>query len=150
MKKFHIMLIGLLSLMVSGTASAIDLSTGQTTDITVVQCTQLADDIKIVLSANVTGSVDCTSNGTWAAVSVCHTTGLQSNRSYNDTMTSTACSTAGGTYDASSGKCSGTTSGSKFPTATTANGTVSSLYPGANCSTSEAANQATTSVNAIP
>jgi preprotein translocase subunit YajC len=152
MKKIRIMLIGgLLGLISSGAANAVDLNTGGTTDITLLTCTQLANDIKVVLSSGVAGSVDCTTDANWMAVSVCHTAGLTSSRSYSTSITSAACTTQSGTWVASTSKCEGTTTGPAYPTATTAAGTVGSVYPGGTaCSTANAAAQATAAIQAIP
>lgn len=151
MKKIHVMLIALLGFMSSNTAMAIDLQNGPNA-ISFLTCTQLANDIDVILSNNVVGSLDCTTDTTIIGVSVCHTTGLTTERSFstaadydstNDTYSCTA-----GTLNSTTNKCEGTTSGSAFPTATTAAGTVASQYPATDCSAGNAATVATAAVTA--
>jgi hypothetical protein len=157
MKKIQKIFIGMLavvSLAAAGNASAIDLDTSSTT-ITKLDCTQLANDITIILTSGVVGSVDCTSNANdYIGMSVCHTSGLKTSRTeaestvpdVNDPSIPT-CPSFGSLTDVGGvQKCVGVVEGSAFPTATTAQGTVTSRYPGSDCSVGTAGTEATASV----
>lgn len=143
MKKIHTLLVGVLGLAASGAVSAapILLGAGGAT-LTILQCTQLSNDTRIVLSANVRGAADC-DDATIIGLSACHATGLSASRSADVAPTSTtnpdgssslSCTaplTLTGT--APNQRCTGAVTGSAFPSATTAQGTVISRFPGADC-----------------
>jgi hypothetical protein len=125
------LITGLLGLMSTGASAAFpDLGGGPNT-VTMLQCTQLANDIKIVLTGGVVGSIDCTTDQQIIGLSVCHTSGLTTQRSVAEApldATNQTCA-PGLTFNATTSKCEGTITGVKFPSATTAQGTVASRYP---------------------
>ena len=143
MKNLKMMFVGLVSMASAGVVSAapIVLGAGGGTA-TILQCTQLSNDTRIVLSANVRGAIDC-DDDTIIGVSACHATGLTANRSADvaptsttdaagvTTLSCTAPLTLTGT--APNQRCTGTVTGSAFPSATTAQGTVISRFPGQPC-----------------
>lgn len=158
MKKIQKILIGMLavvSLAAAGNASAIDLDQSANT-ITKLDCTQLANDVTIILTSGVVGSVDCTTNtDDFIGMSVCHTSGLKSSRTeaeptIPDTSTTPAtptCPSFGSlTQVGDTTQCVGVVEGSAFPTATTSQGTVTSRFPGADCGLGTVATEATASI----
>lgn len=108
---------------------------GGPNDVTMVNCGLLANDIQLVLSNNVVGGVACNAATAIVALSACHTTGQTASRSAvvttNDAGTVTCTVTA-------TENCVETVTGSSFPTASTAQGTVSNQFPGQACSAAQA------------
>lgn len=150
MKKIKLITIGLVGLMSAGVAGAADvaLTTGGNT-ITAIQCPQLANDISIILSANVVGGITCDTDATIVGLSICHQTGLTTERSVTaqpkvGAGTNAVCVT--GLTENQDGTCYGTVTGASVPTATTAQGTVTSRYPGQACT---GANALATAVLAV-
>lgn len=128
MKKIILLLAGLVA---SGAASAaIPLNAGNN-DVQMADCNLFASDIVVTLSQNVVGGMKCDEANNFVAVSVCHTRGLVSERSAVVTKNAEGdviCTVVAGTED-----CVETVTGSAFPTATTADGTVGSQFPGNTC-----------------
>lgn len=147
MKKIQVMLAALVALMSANAAMATDLGAGPNT-FTMLDCTQLANDINIVISKNVVGGLDCTTDTVIIGLSVCHLTGLTTERSFSVAPTDVAGTPTcpQGALNADQTACEGITTGSAYPTATTASGTVNSQYPGNNCSAANAGNIATAAV----
>ena len=145
MKMFKMTIIGLFGLMAAGMASAQapdydqDLNSGNN-NLIMGDCPRLANDIRIILTNGVNGALACRPGNTTIALSVCHGSGLTSNRSETVTREDGgACpegSTDGGDATA---PCIATVSGAKFPTASTQRGTVSSEFPNDVCNTENAA-----------
>lgn len=136
MKKIELFATGLCVFMMSGFASAAypELA-GGTNNINMVDCNLLANDVKIVLSNNVVGGVQCNTDDNFVALSVCHTAGLTASRSAvvtEDANGNTICTVG------PDEKCVETVTGASFPTATSARGTVSSQFPGQACTTANA------------
>jgi len=131
MKKIFLVLATLATLMVSNSALAAFTLNGGTNDYRLTDCSLLANDIDIVLTSNVIGGVQCDTANNFIALSVCHTSGLVTERS------AVVLDTNGdGTQDCTvteTEDCVQTVSGAQFPTATTANGTVTSQYPQQTC-----------------
>lgn len=158
MKKLQMMFVGVLGVAASGMAMAapIPVGAGGTTLNMTTQCTQLANNTRIVLSANVAGAVDC-DDATFIGLSACHASGLQVNRNVSvaptppvapaTVPTCTAPLTLTGT--APDQRCTGAVTGSSFPTATTGQGTVISRFPGADCSATAVAAEATAAVDEL-
>lgn len=157
MKKLQMMFVGVLGVAASGVAMAAPVAIGAGgTTLTILQCTQLANDTRIVLSANVAGAADC-DDATFIGLSACHSSGLSASRSASvaptppvapaTTPTCTAPLTLTGT--APDQRCTGTVTGSSFPTATTGQGTVISRFPGADCTASDVASEATAAVSEL-
>jgi hypothetical protein len=80
MKKFIMAAAGVCALMGSGVVSAIDLGSG-TNDVSMVDCSLLANDIEVTVSNNVVGSIICNAGTGFAAISLCHTSGQSNSRS---------------------------------------------------------------------
>lgn len=146
------LIAGMLGMMSTGSAFAAfpDLGGGSNT-VTMLECTQLANDIKIVLTGGVVGNIDCATDQQIVGLSVCHTSGLTTQRSVAEApldSTAQTCS-PGLTYNSTTAKCEAVITGVRFPTATTAQGTVSSSYPNqTTCDTSTAAAESTAAVTA--
>ncbi|TDY01173.1 hypothetical protein [Thiohalophilus thiocyanatoxydans] len=142
MNKIKLIAIGLACLMTAGVASAAQLS-GGSNDYTRVDCDLLANDIKIILTSGVAGGVTCDEANNLVGLSVCHTAGLTTERSatydHGDTMSDGTQCDDGGSGDG----CSETVTGSGFPSASTANGTVKTRYPGKSCDATNAEQEAT-------
>ena len=124
-------------MLVSGTAAAVtqdhNLDAGQN-PILMTDCTLLANDITVTLSANVTGGLSCDQDDSVVAVSVCHTKGLKSSRSSVVTQTNGVVTCTVTTAEA----CINTVSGSSYPTVSTVDGTVAQEYPESACSQANA------------
>lgn len=157
MKKLQMMFVGVLGVAASGMTMAAPIAIGAGgTTLTILQCTQLANDTNVVLSANVAGAADC-DDATFIGLSACHSSGLQASRSANVAPTApvapatvptcTAPLTLTGT--APNQRCTGTVTGASFPTATTGQGTVISAFPGAACTPAAVAGEATKAVAAL-
>lgn len=159
MKNFQMMFIGMLGLAASSVVSAapIVMGAGGTT-LTILQCAQFSNDTRIVLSANVRAAADC-DDTTIVGISACHATGLTASRSADVAPTSTTDPVSGNTTlsctapltltgTSPNQRCTGAVTGSAFPSATTAQGTVISRFPGADCDAAgaNAATQATAAV----
>jgi len=129
MKKIILLLACLVAS--SAASAAIPLTSGKNT-VKMTDCSLFANDVDVVLSANVVGGVQCDDVNNFIAVSVCHTSGLVAERSAVVTTDATGviCTVVAGTED-----CVQTVTGSTFPSATTTNGTVTSRFPGNTCST---------------
>lgn len=146
------LIAGMLGMMSTGSAVAAfpDLGGGPNT-VTMLECTQLANDIKIVLTGGVVGNIDCATDQQIVGLSVCHTSGLTTDRSVAEApldATNGTCS-PGLTFNATTSKCEGTITGVRFPTATTAQGTVASSYPNqTTCDATTAAAEASAAVTA--
>lgn len=154
MKKLQMMLVGVLGVAASGMAMATPIAVGAGgTTLNMTQCPQLANNTRIVLSANVAGAVDC-DDATFIGLSACHSSGLQVNRNVSVAPTPpvapaivptcTAPLTLTGT--APNQRCTGAVTGASFPTATTGQGTVISRFPGAACSAGTVATESTAAV----
>ena len=151
MKAFKMTVIGLFGLMASGMASAQvapdydQVLNSGSNNLIMGDCPLLANDIRIILTNGVVGAIACHPGNTTVALSVCHGSGLTSNRSETvardepgEGESVGACpagSTDGGVPTA---PCIATVSGAKFPSASTQRGTVSSLFPDAACDTADA------------
>lgn len=151
MKMIQKSLIGLVGLMSVGAASAADveLASGPN-QITMLQCTQLANDISLVLSGNVVGGITCDTDATIVGVSVCHLTGLTTERSVagaSKVGVGVDATCVPGLTENADGTCDGTVSGPAMPTATTAQGTVASRYPGTTCTAANALAEAGVAVS---
>lgn len=144
MKKLTLIVAGFCGFMAAGQAFAVypELAGGPN-DVTMVNCTLLANDIQLVLSNNVVGGVACNTATAVVALSACHTTGQTASRSAVVTTDDTGAvictvgTPAGNT-------CVQTVTGSSFPTASTAQGTVSNQFPGAACTAAQAVTTAGT------
>lgn len=104
-------------------------------DYRMTDCGLLANDVVLTLSANVTGAVNCNADEVFVAMSFCHTSGLVANRSAvvtTDASGTTTCTVADGE------DCVETVSGASYPSASTQDGTVKSVFPGQNCSQANA------------
>ncbi|WP_222909316.1 hypothetical protein [Pseudomonas sp. DNDY-54] len=136
MKKTQLLVTGLCAFMMSGLAhAAYPNLAGGTNNITMVDCELLANDIKVVLSNNVVGGVQCNTDDNFVALSVCHTSGLTASRSAvqtEDANGNTICTVG------PDETCVETVTGASFPTATSARGTVSSQFPGGACTAESA------------
>jgi len=145
MKTIQLMVAGLVGLMASATVSAEALNSGNN-DYLMSECTLLANDIKLILSGGVQGDIACDTDVNVVAVSVCHTAGLATSRSTafkkGDVISGTT------TCDVDEG-CVETVTGSAFPSASTANGTVASRYPGNDCTTDNAATETAAIISAL-
>jgi hypothetical protein len=95
-------------------------------------CDLLANDIDIILSANVIGGIQCDEANNFIAISVCHSSGLVAERSavVTEDDSGVICTVVQGGEN-----CVQTVTGASFPTATTNNGTVNSRFPGSTCTT---------------
>lgn len=136
MKKLTLIVAGFCGFMASGHALAVypELAGGPN-DVTMVNCTLLANDIQLVLSNNVVGGVACNTTTAVVALSACHTTGQTASRSAVVTTDETGAVTC--TVSATE-TCVETVTGSSFPTASTAQGTVSNQFPGQACTAGQA------------
>jgi hypothetical protein len=133
MKKTALFFAGLMGLIVSGTSAAQQLNPGNN-DVLMTDCSLLANDITLVMSANVVGGFSCNEAQNIAAVSTCHQNGQTNERSSVVTTTNgVATCTITSTED-----CVSTVSGASFPTASTTDGTVLSEFPGSTCSAANA------------
>lgn len=138
MKKLPLIVAGFCGFMASGMAFAVypELGGGPN-DVTMVDCSLLANDIELVLSNNVVGGVACNTTTNVVALSLCHTSGQTASRSAVVTtddaglVTCIVGTPAGET-------CVETVEGSSFPTASTAQGTVSNQFPGQDCTATNA------------
>lgn len=135
MKKVILAAVGVWAVMGSGLASAIDL-TGGTNAVPITDCALLANDINLILSNNVVGSLICDDASNFAALSLCHSNGQTNSRS--------AVVTSGGCVVSSTEDCVEPVTGSSFPSASTEFGTVSPQFPGQACDATNAASIATT------
>lgn len=156
MKKIQLLLIGLVSLMAAGTSSAAPVALGSGSNpVTMLQCTQLANDISLVLTRSVLGAIDC-DDATIIGLSLCHETGLTISRTASEAPTAganpgdPATCPAGMQMNDAETLCIGTVTGAAFPSATTAQGTVSSRYPGGDCDAANAATESTAAVADAP
>lgn len=157
MKKLQMMFVGVLGVAASGLAMAAPIPIGAGGDtLNILQCTQLANDTRLTLSANVVGAADC-DDATFIGFSACHSSGLSADRSAS--VAPTAPVIAGGTPTCTAPltltgtgvdqRCTGAVSGSSFPTATTGQGTVISRFPGADCTATAVATEATAAVDEL-
>lgn len=149
MKKLTLIAASFCGFMASGHALAVypELAGGPN-DVTMVNCSLLANDIELVLSNNVVGGVACNTGTAVVALSACHTTGQTASRSAVVTLNpdgSVKCTvdTAAGTT------CVETVTGSSFPTASTSQGTVSNQF-GGTCVDTAATAKATTAASTAP
>lgn len=139
MKKITLLLAGL---MASGMASAVQLTASD--DVTQVDCPLLNEDVQVNLTTNVQAGVSC--DTATIAMSACHLSGRQTQRSVQQDSAGPACGPAPAT------PCTGTmvtvsVTGAAMPTATTAAGTVITQYPGTGtCTAAKAETQATAAV----
>lgn len=128
MKKLTLIAAGFCGFMASGLAmAAYPELAGGSNDVTMVNCSLLANDIELVLSNNVVGGMACNTVTAVVALSACHTSGQTASRSAVVTKNpdgTTKC-TVSATED-----CVETVTGSSFPTASTAQGTVSNQFGG--------------------
>lgn len=147
MKKLPLMVAGFCGFMASGLAmAAYPQLAGGPNDVTMVNCSLLANDIELVLSNNVVGGMACNTTTAVVALSACHTSGQTASRSAVVTTNpdgTVKCTVAEGTT------CVETVTGSSFPTASTAQGTVSNQFGGA-CSDTAATAKATTAASTAP
>jgi hypothetical protein len=135
MKKFPLAVAGFCALMTASYASAVTTALVEgNNDIILTDCPLLANDITLVLSSNVVGSLACETTTGVAAVSVCHTKGQKSSRSA--VVTKNADGTTKCTVTATE-TCIESVGGSTFPTASTGSGQVTQQYPDAECSAGE-------------
>lgn len=157
MKKLQMMFVGVLGVAASGLAMAAPIAIGAGGGtLTILQCTQLANDTALTLSANVIGAADC-DDATFIGISACHSSGLSANRSASVAPTAPVAPATTPTCTAplvltgagAAQRCTGTVSGSSFPTATTGQGTVISRFPGADCSAAAVAAEATAAVGEL-
>lgn len=136
MRKLPLMVAGICGFMASGLVMAdYPELTGGRNAVTMVDCSLLANDIELVLSNNVVGGVACNTATAVVALSACHTTGQTASRSAVVTLNddgSVKCTVAGDET------CVETVTGSSFPTASTAQGTVSNQFPGQACTAAQA------------
>ena len=139
MKKTAIILAAMMAS--SGAMAATPLAEGKNV-YTMQQCSLLANDITVVTSKGVVASIGCDTTTQYMAVSVCHSKGLTTDRTavvtHNPAGTQTCTVEVGGET------CIQTVTGSLFPSASTKNGTVTQIFPGATCisdSTSTVADQ---------
>lgn len=140
MKKIMLAAAGVCALMGSGVASAIDLG-GGTNQVLMTDCSLLANDINLIVSNNVVGSLICDTGTNFAAISLCHTAGQTNSRSAVVTTDADGNTTCTITADED---CVETVEGSSFPSASTRFGTVSAQFPGQECSVANAQTIATT------
>lgn len=139
--------LALAALTFSGLASAVPLSSSGT--VTVLQCTNLNEDVKINLTAGVVAGVDCTA--TRVALAACHTAGMLKSRSVGqktiteqdadgkDVEKTISCTVGEADKDCKSVPVQG----AAVPSSTTNYGTVNTQYPGTGaCSTTVAENVA--------
>jgi hypothetical protein len=144
MKKIQLMLVGVLGLTASGLSSAVEVMGAGGATLTILACPQLANDTRVVLSANVRGAYDCDTDAVIVGISACHATGLTAGRSADVAPTAPPAGSPVGTPptctapltltgQAPNERCTGTVEGATFPTATTGQGTVISAFPGQDC-----------------
>lgn len=128
MKKITLLLAGL---MVSGAASAVQLTAPSGLVTTTGACaTLLNEDVAINLTSNVVAGVAC--SATRIAISTCHTAGRTASRTApvttcTDPLDNTTCTTANVTV-----------TGPAMAGASTARGTVTSAYPAGLCTATTA------------
>lgn len=131
MKKFSLFAVAAFSVAASGAAvAAYPQLTGGPNDVTMVDCSLLANDIQLVLSNNVVGGVQCNTTDNFVAISLCHTSGQSASRSAvvtTDDQGNITCTIS------PTENCVETVSGSSFPTASTLQGTVAVQFPGQAC-----------------
>lgn len=133
MKKLPLAVAGFCVFMAAGYASAETTAlTGGNNNIILTDCPLLANDITLVLSNNVIGSLKCEDTEDIAAISVCHTKGQQSSRSAVVTLAADGVTVVCTVDDDED--CIESVAGSTFPTASTGSGTVTQQYPDAECS----------------
>lgn len=140
MKKVILAAVGVCALMGSGLASAIDLG-GGTNAVPITDCSLLANDVNLIVSNNVVGSLVCDTGTNFAAISLCHTSGQTTSRSAvvtTDADGNTTCTIT------DTEKCVEAVTGSSFPSASTRLGTVSQQFPGQDCTVANAQTIATT------
>lgn len=147
MKKLPLIVAGFCGIMASGHALAVyPQLAGGTNAVTMVNCSLLANDIELVLSNNVVGGLACNTTTAVVALSTCHTTGQTASRSAVVTQNpdgSVKCTVGTGVT------CVETVTGSSFPTASTAQGTVSNQF-GGTCVDTAATAKATTAASTAP
>lgn len=119
----------------SGAMAATTLSEGKNI-YTMQQCTLLANDITMVTSKGVVAAVACDTNTNFMAVSTCHSKGLTATRSA--AVTSNAAGDTTCTVVTGGETCVQTVTGSLFPSASTKNGTVTQIFPGSACDSTNA------------
>ena len=147
MKKLPLIVAGFCGIMASGHALAVyPALAGGPNDVTMVNCSLLANDIQLVLSNNVVGGVACNTTSAVVALSTCHTTGQTASRSA--VVTQNPDGTPKCTVSATE-TCVETVTGSSFPTASTAQGTVSNQFGGA-CVDTAATAKATAAAATAP
>lgn len=139
MKKISLAVAGLLF---SGLASAVQLAASGS--VTVLQCTNLNEDVSINLTTGVTAGVDCTSAR--VALAACHTAGMQKSRSVGQktvvdtSVTPNTSSTVSCTVGDADKDCkSVAVTGAAVPSSTTIKGTVNNQYPGTGACTASVA-----------
>lgn len=131
MKKISLAVAGLLF---SGLAGAVTLTSSST--VTMVQCENLNEDVKINLTTGVVGGVDCTPAR--VAIAACHTAGMLKARSkgqkevqVDDGQGGTVTQKQDCTVGTADPDCASVTvQGAAVPSSTTTNGTVNTQYPG--------------------
>lgn len=148
MKKISFAIAGLLF---SGLAGAVTLTSSGT--VTMVQCENLNEDVKINLTNGVVGGVDCTTDR--VALAACHTAGMLKARSKGQKEIDVA--GPGGTtvkqkVDCTVGSAdpdcaSVTVEGAAVPASTTNNGTVNTQYPGTGACSATVAEDVAKSLN---
>lgn len=139
MKKFILAVAGVGVLMGSGMASALDLG-GGTNEVIMSDCSLLANDVNLILSNNVIGTLICNGTTNFAAISLCHTAGQTKSRSAvvtTDADGNTTC-VISDTEDCVEG-----VEGASFPSATTRLGTVANQF-GGDCDVATTSGYATT------
>jgi hypothetical protein len=127
MKKIALLSV---ALMASSGAFAADPLTSGPNDYRMTSCSLLANDIRLILTENVVGAVNCDETNNFVALSTCHSSGSTNTRSRvvtKDESGAVICTVT------ESETCIQEVSGSQYPSATTVDGTVSSVFPGSNC-----------------
>lgn len=132
MKKISLA-VAVAGLLFSGLASAVQLPASGS--VTVLQCTNLNEDVSLNLTTGVVAGVDCTA--TRVAFAACHTAGMQKSRSVGQktvvdtTVEPNTSSTVSCTVGDADKDCkSVAVTGAAVPSSTTNKGTVNNQYPG--------------------
>ena len=133
MKKIFALVLGIAFSSIAS-AQVTELNQGKN-DYRMTDCTLLANDVVLTLSANVTGAVNCNPDEVFIAMSFCHTSGLVANRSAVVTTDATGANVC---TVSETNKCVQTVKGSSYPSASTQDGTVKSIFPGSTCSQANA------------
>lgn len=142
MKNITLVLAGL---MVSGMASAVQLT--ESTTVQMNQCQPLNENVRINLSSNVRAGVSC--NVSTVALSACHTGGKVTGRTVllKDVAEDVAAGIPAHKVSCSEEGVDGctmqTVNGPAMPAATTLLGTVNTQYPGGECTAANAETNST-------